>query len=171
MNLGDRKARRMMDRMGINMKEMPDVEEVIIKTSSKELHIRGAQVSEINAQGNRIFQVMGEVEEVERALFEPPPSRLALLGLCRDALPIGASDLPWSRRWTSLDMPVLARGCKLGRPRDRMAVQERKPPRSGREWWSTCRGPRPTTVTIAAFQSSGWATLMVAMSIWSYPTL
>jgi nascent polypeptide-associated complex subunit alpha len=67
MNLGDRKARRMMDRMGINMKEMPDVEEVIIKTGSKELHIRGAQVSEINAQGNRIFQVMGEVEEVEKA--------------------------------------------------------------------------------------------------------
>jgi nascent polypeptide-associated complex subunit alpha len=66
-NLGDRKTRRMMDRMGINMKEMPDVEEVIIKTASKELHIRAAQVSEINAQGNRIFQVMGDVEEVEKA--------------------------------------------------------------------------------------------------------
>lgn len=67
MNLGDRKARRMMDRMGINMKEMPGVEEVVIFTSAKEIHIRGAQVSEINAQGNRIFQVMGDVEEVEKA--------------------------------------------------------------------------------------------------------
>jgi nascent polypeptide-associated complex subunit alpha len=67
MNMGDRKARRMMDRMGINMKEMPNVEEVIIVTSSKELHIHDAQVSEINAQGNRIFHVMGEVEEVEKA--------------------------------------------------------------------------------------------------------
>lgn len=67
MSLGDRKARRMMDRMGINMKEMPDVEEVIIRTGSKEFHIRDAQVSEINAQGNRIFQVMGDVEEVEKA--------------------------------------------------------------------------------------------------------
>jgi nascent polypeptide-associated complex subunit alpha len=65
--MGDRKARRMMDRMGINMKEMPEVEEVIIRTRSKELHIRDAQVSEINAQGNRIFQVMGDVEEVENA--------------------------------------------------------------------------------------------------------
>ena len=27
MNIGDRKARRMMDRMGINMKETPDVQE------------------------------------------------------------------------------------------------------------------------------------------------
>jgi nascent polypeptide-associated complex subunit alpha len=64
MNIGDRKARRMMDRMGINMKEIPDVQEVIIKTSAKEIHITGASVSEVNAQGNRIFQVMGDVEEV-----------------------------------------------------------------------------------------------------------
>jgi nascent polypeptide-associated complex subunit alpha len=55
-----------MDRMGINMKEIDGVEEVIIRTSSKDIHIHGAQVSEVNAQGSRIFQVMGEVEEVER---------------------------------------------------------------------------------------------------------
>ncbi len=65
MKLGDRQAKRMMDRMGINMKEIPGVEEVVIKTASKELHIHNAAVSEVNAQGNRIFQVMGEVEEVE----------------------------------------------------------------------------------------------------------
>jgi nascent polypeptide-associated complex subunit alpha len=66
MKLDDRKTRRMMDRMGINMKEIADVEEVVIKTSSKEIHIHDAQVSEVIAQGNRIFQVMGEVEEVEK---------------------------------------------------------------------------------------------------------
>src|SRR5271155_3063697 len=67
MKMGDRQARRMMDKMGINMKEMPGVEEVVIITDAKEIHIRDAQVSEINAQGNRIFQVMGNVEEVEKA--------------------------------------------------------------------------------------------------------
>jgi nascent polypeptide-associated complex subunit alpha len=66
MKLDDRKTRRMMDRMGINMKEIEGVEEVIIKTSSKDIHIHGAQVSEVIAQGSRIFQVMGEVEEVEK---------------------------------------------------------------------------------------------------------
>jgi len=66
MKLGDRQTRRMMDRMGINMKEIPDVEEVIIRTSSKDIHILSASVSEVNAQGSRIFQVMGEVEEVEK---------------------------------------------------------------------------------------------------------
>ena len=66
MKLGDRQARRMMERMGINMKEMPGVEEVIIRTTEKEIHIHNATVSEINAQGNRVFQVAGEVEEVAR---------------------------------------------------------------------------------------------------------
>jgi nascent polypeptide-associated complex subunit alpha len=62
--MDNRQARRAMERLGINMKEIPDVQEVIIKTSDKEMHIKGASVSEVNAQGNRIFQVMGEVEEV-----------------------------------------------------------------------------------------------------------
>ena len=66
MKLGDRQARRMMERMGINMKEMPGVEEVIIRTAEKEIHVRNATVSEVNAQGNRVFQVAGEVEEVAR---------------------------------------------------------------------------------------------------------
>ena len=65
MKIDNRQARRTMERMGINMKEIPNVQEVIIRTSDKEMHIKDASVSEVNAQGNRIFQVMGEVEEVE----------------------------------------------------------------------------------------------------------
>ncbi|MDA4128375.1 MAG: nascent polypeptide-associated complex protein [Thaumarchaeota archaeon] len=69
--MGDRQTRRMMERMGIDMKEIPDVEEVIIRTASKEIHVHNATVSEVNAQGNRIFQVAGEVEEsqVEKETF------------------------------------------------------------------------------------------------------
>jgi nascent polypeptide-associated complex subunit alpha len=65
MKMDNRNARRMMDRMGINMKEIPDVEEVVIRAKDKELHITNASVSEVTAQGNRVFQVVGEVEEVE----------------------------------------------------------------------------------------------------------
>jgi len=65
MKMDNRNARRMMDRLGINMKEIPNVQEVIIKTLDKEMHISNASVSEVNAQGQRVFQVMGEVEEVE----------------------------------------------------------------------------------------------------------
>ncbi len=65
MKMDNRNARRMMDRMGINMKEIEGVQEVVIKTADKEIHITKASVSEVNAQGNKVFQVVGEVEEVE----------------------------------------------------------------------------------------------------------
>lgn len=52
--------------MGINQTEIPDVEEVVIKTSTKEIHIKNGTVSEVNFQGSKIFQVTGEVEEVEK---------------------------------------------------------------------------------------------------------
>ncbi len=65
MKMDNRNARRMMDRLGINMKEIPNVQEVVIRTSDKEIHVTNASVSEVNAQGNRMFQVAGDVEEVE----------------------------------------------------------------------------------------------------------
>ena len=65
MKMDNRNARRMMDRLGINMKEIPNVQEVVIKTPERELPITNASVSEVNAQGNRMFQVAGDVEEVE----------------------------------------------------------------------------------------------------------
>ena len=65
MKMDNRNARRMMDRLGINMKEIQNVQEVVIRTPDKEMHITNASVSEVNAQGQRVFQVMGDVEEVE----------------------------------------------------------------------------------------------------------
>jgi nascent polypeptide-associated complex subunit alpha len=65
MKMDNRNARRMMEKMGINMKEIPNVQEVVIRTADKEMHIKNPSVSEVNAQGNRVFQVAGDVEEVE----------------------------------------------------------------------------------------------------------
>lgn len=65
MKMDSRNTRRMMDRMGINLKEIPGVQEVVIRTPDKEMHITNASVSEVTAQGQRVFQVMGDVEEVE----------------------------------------------------------------------------------------------------------
>ena len=66
MKIDNRQTRRMMEKMGINQTEIPDVEEVVIRTSTKDIHVKNGSVSEVNFQGNRIFQVMGEVEEVEK---------------------------------------------------------------------------------------------------------
>ena len=64
--MSPRNAKRMMSRMGLNMGEMPDVQEVVFRTADKEIVVENAQVAVIEMQGQKIFQVTGEV--TERAL-------------------------------------------------------------------------------------------------------
>ncbi len=67
MTFENRRARRLMERMGVNMNQIPEVEEVVIRTSNKDMIIRDASVSEIIAKDMRVFQVMGrDIEEVQR---------------------------------------------------------------------------------------------------------
>lgn len=64
MRISDRQARRMLERMGVDIEPMPDVKEVIIRTNSKDIIIKNPNVSEMKAKGVRIFQVIGEsIEE------------------------------------------------------------------------------------------------------------
>ena len=61
--MSPRNAKRMMQRMGMNMGEMPDVKEVIFRTSDKEIVVENPQVAVLDMQGQKIFQVTGEVNE------------------------------------------------------------------------------------------------------------
>ncbi len=64
---GNRQFRRMFDRMGLNMNQLDGVEEVIIKTISKDIIIKRPTVAEIRSQESTIYQVIGnEIEEVEK---------------------------------------------------------------------------------------------------------
>lgn len=54
-----REAKRMMRRMGMNMNAMADVEEVVIRTTSKELTIEEPEVAILELQGQKIFQITG----------------------------------------------------------------------------------------------------------------
>ncbi|MFQ6011841.1 MAG: nascent polypeptide-associated complex protein [Nitrososphaerales archaeon] len=67
MAIDSRQTRRLLDRMGVNMQEMGDVEEVIIRKKDKDLVLKEASVAEITAKGMRVFQVSGEVVEIERS--------------------------------------------------------------------------------------------------------
>jgi len=72
--INPREARRMMQRMGMSMGAMPDVEQVIFKTSSKEIIVENPEVAVMEMQGQKIFQVTGEkiVEKaVEKAVKIP----------------------------------------------------------------------------------------------------
>jgi nascent polypeptide-associated complex subunit alpha len=57
--INPREAKRMMQRMGMNMDSIPDVEQVIIRTSSKEITIEQPEVAILHMQGQKIFQVAG----------------------------------------------------------------------------------------------------------------
>jgi nascent polypeptide-associated complex subunit alpha len=57
--MNPRDAKRMMQRMGMNMEGVEDVEEVVIKTPSKEIVIEAPEVAIVNVQGQKIFQVAG----------------------------------------------------------------------------------------------------------------
>ncbi len=54
-----REARRMMQRMGMSMDGVEDVQEVIIRTPSKDIVIAQPEVSILNMQGQRMYQVIG----------------------------------------------------------------------------------------------------------------
>ncbi len=54
----------MMKRQGIDIEDLEDVQEVIIKTASKTLVFKDAQVTCMNVQGQRTYQIAGEPEEV-----------------------------------------------------------------------------------------------------------
>ena len=57
--MNPREARRMMQRMGMNMGGLEDVEEVLIRTRDKEISIEQPQVSILEMQGQKIFQIIG----------------------------------------------------------------------------------------------------------------
>jgi len=57
--MNPRDAKRMMQRMGMNMEGVDEVEEVIIRTPSKEIVIEAPEVAIVNMQGQKIFQVAG----------------------------------------------------------------------------------------------------------------
>jgi nascent polypeptide-associated complex subunit alpha len=69
----------MMQRMGMNMDSVPDVEQVIIKTSSKEITIEQPEVAILEMQGQKIFQVIGgKITEGAPERTKPSASKLAV---------------------------------------------------------------------------------------------
>ena len=55
-----RQMRQAMKRMGIEQEELEGVEEVVIRTATKEYVIRDANVTAMTAQGQKIWTVVGE---------------------------------------------------------------------------------------------------------------
>jgi nascent polypeptide-associated complex subunit alpha len=65
------KLKQMMKQMGINLRDIEDVEQVIIRTQDKDIVFNDAKVSVMNAQGVDTYQIVGTPEEVPRELEIP----------------------------------------------------------------------------------------------------
>ena len=78
--MNPRQLKAAMKRMGIETEEIEGVEEVIIRTASKEYVFKSAEVSAMTVQGQKTWQIVGEpivmTRKVEGA---PPPEKPAIL--------------------------------------------------------------------------------------------
>lgn len=69
-----RQMKAMMRRMGISTEELDGVEEIVIRTRTKEYIFKDAMVSVMTVQGQKTFQIVGEPEINERKDVAPQPT-------------------------------------------------------------------------------------------------
>ena len=73
-----RQMRQAMKRLGIEQEQMDGVEEVVIRTATKEYVIRDANVTAMTAQGQKIWTVVGEPIVRDRVGAKKPEGSAAL---------------------------------------------------------------------------------------------
>jgi len=69
-----RQLQMMMRRMGMTTEEVPDVEEVVVRTKTKEHVFRAPEVTILTVQGVRTYQVVGSPEIRPRGVGAPAPT-------------------------------------------------------------------------------------------------
>lgn len=65
-----KQMKAMMKRMGIAQEEISDVQEIIIRTKTKELVFTNAAVTAMTVQGQKTYQIVGEPKERPRTKDE-----------------------------------------------------------------------------------------------------
>jgi nascent polypeptide-associated complex subunit alpha len=81
--MDNRRARRMMKQMGMNMNELGDIKRVILQGDKREIIIEGPQVTSINVQGTKMYQIAGGREtegkpSTAKAAAEPEEAPLEI---------------------------------------------------------------------------------------------
>ena len=80
--MDSRRARRMMKQMGMNMNELGDIKRVILQGDKREIIIEGPQVTSINVQGTKMYQIAGGREtegKPSTATAAPEPEEAPLV--------------------------------------------------------------------------------------------
>ena len=80
--MDSRRARRMMNQMGMKMNELGDIKRVILQGDKREIIIEGPQVTSINVQGTKMYQIAGGREtegKPSTAAAAPEPEEAPLV--------------------------------------------------------------------------------------------
>ena len=78
--MNPRQMKQMMKRLGIEQEEIADVEEVVIRTATKEYIFTQAQVTMMTVQGQKTVQVVGEplIRDRKDAKTREAPAKVAI---------------------------------------------------------------------------------------------
>jgi len=64
--MDSRRARRMMQQMGMKMDELGDIKRVILQSDTREIVIEGPAVTSMNVQGQKMYNVVGGRESTRK---------------------------------------------------------------------------------------------------------
>ena len=64
--MDSRRARRMMQQMGMKMDELGDIKRVILQSDTREVVIEGPAVTSMNVQGQKMYNVVGGKETTRK---------------------------------------------------------------------------------------------------------
>jgi nascent polypeptide-associated complex subunit alpha len=71
--MDSRRARRMMNQMGMKMDELGDIKRVILQSDKREIVIEGPQVTSIHVQGTKMYQIAGGHETEQKSTAAETP--------------------------------------------------------------------------------------------------
>jgi nascent polypeptide-associated complex subunit alpha len=110
--INPKQLQKQMRAMGIDVQDIEDVKQVIIRTATKEIVFNDAQVTVMDARGMKSYQVVGTPEE--------RPIQQAAIGAQSPEAPQGPVEIP------DADIMLVAQQAKVSRDVAKKALEEAK---------------------------------------------
>ena len=110
--INPKQLQKQMRAMGIDVQDIDDVKQVIIRTATKEIVFNDAQVTIMDARGMKSYQVVGTPEE--------RPIQQAAIGAQSPEAPQGPVEIP------DADIMLVAQQAKVSRDVAKKALEDAK---------------------------------------------
>lgn len=110
--INPKQLQKQMRAMGIDVQDIEDVKQVIIRTATKEIVFNDAQVTVMDARGMKSYQVVGTPEE--------HPIQQAPIGLQSPETPQGPVEIP------DADIMLVSQQAKVSRDVAKKALEDAK---------------------------------------------